>query len=86
MKNTLKKYLSLLLICSLLLSLAGCNTSSKPAGTGTTASSEATSEISSEASSDDVSTEAAEKETSYPVTVTDQADRTVTIEKSQLRL
>ena len=64
MKNTLKKYLSLLLICSLLLSLAGCNTSSKPADTGTTASSEATSELSSEASSDDVSTEAAEKETS----------------------
>ena len=47
MKNTLKKYLSLLLICSLLLSLAGCNTSSKPADTGTTASSEAISELSS---------------------------------------
>ena len=86
MKNTLKKCLSLLLICSLLLSLAGCNTSSKPAGTGTTASSEATSELSSETSSDDVSTEAAEKETSYPVTVTDQADRTVTIEKEPTKI
>lgn len=86
MKNTLKKYLSLLLICSLLLSLAGCNTSSKPADTGTTASSEATSELSSEAASDDVSTEAAEKETSYPVTVTDQADRTVTIEKEPAKI
>ena len=81
MKNTLNKCLSLLLICSLLLSLAGCNPSSKPAGTGTTASSEATSELSSEASSDDASTKAAENETSYPVTITDQADRTVTIEK-----
>lgn len=86
MKKTLKKCLSLFLICSLLLSLAGCNTSSKPAGTGTTASSEATSELSSETSSDDVSTEADEKETSYPVTVTDQADRTVTIEKEPAKI
>lgn len=86
MKNTLKKCLSLLLICSLLLSLAGCNPSSKPAGTGTTASSEATSELSSEASSDDASTKAAENETSYPITVTDQADRTVTIEKEPTKI
>ena len=78
MKKTLKKCLSLFLICSLLLSLAGCNTSSKPASTGTTAS--------SEASSDDASTKAAEKETSYPVTVTDQADRTVTIEKEPAKI
>lgn len=33
-----------------------------------------------------MSTEAAEKETSYPVTVTDQADRTVTIEKEPAKI
>ena len=75
MKKTLKKCLSLFLICSLLLSLAGCNTSSKPAGTGTTASSEATSELSSETSSDDVSTEADEKETSYCLLYTSPSPR-----------
>mgnify|MGYP000340960508 CR=1 FL=1 len=33
-----------------------------------------------------MSIEAAEKETSYPVTVTDQADRTVTIEKEPTKI
>ncbi len=86
MKKTLKKCLSLLLICSLLLSLAGCNTSSKPAGTGTTASSEATSELSSEASSDDVSTEAAEKKSLIQSQLRIRQTAPLPLKKSRLRL
>lgn len=94
MKTTFKKKLSIILICTMLAVLTACGTDSATATQSTTestttasvsetASSENTSEdvSSEELSSEESSTEADAEQTVYPVTVTDQAGREVTIEK-----
>lgn len=94
MKTTLKKHLSIILICTMLAVLTACGTDSATttqsttesttiASVSETASSEDTSEdvSSEELSSKESSTEADAEQTVYPVTVTDQAGREVTIEK-----
>lgn len=94
MKTTLKKHLSIILICTMLAVLTACGTdsatttqstteSTTTASVSETASSEDTSEdvSSEELSSEESSTEADAEQTVYPVTVTDQAGREVTIEK-----
>lgn len=94
MKTTLKKHLSIILICTMLAVLTACGTdsatttqstteSTSTASVSETASSEDTSEdvSSEELSSEESSTEADAEQTVYPVTVTDQAGREVTIEK-----
>lgn len=94
MKKTLKKHLSIILICTMLTVLTACGTDSATATQSTTesttavsvsesaSSEEASEEISSEElSSGESSTEADAEQTVYPVTVTDQAGREVTIEK-----
>lgn len=94
MKTTLKKHLSIILICTMLAVLTACGTdsatttqstteSTTTASVSETASSEDTSEDVSfeELSSEESSTEADAEQTVYPVTVTDQAGREVTIEK-----
>lgn len=94
MKTTLKKHLSIILICTMLAVLTACGTDSATTTQSTTestttasvseaASSEDTSEdvSSEELSSEESSTEADAEQTVYPVTVTDQAGREVTIEK-----
>lgn len=94
MKTTLKKHLSIILICTMLAVLTACGTDSTTttqsttesttiASVSETASSEDTSEdvSSEELSSKESSTEADAEQTVYPVTVTDQAGREVTIEK-----
>ena len=94
MKTTLKKHLSIILICTMLAVLTACGTdsatttqstteSTTTASVSETASSENTSEdvSSEELSSEESSTEADAEQTVYPVTVTDQAGREVTIEK-----
>ena len=87
MKNTLKKYLSLSIACALLISMIGCGTASAPAETipATEAVTEQTAETVTETASaeseETVSEEAIEAaETTYPVTLTDQAGREVTLE------
>ena len=94
MKTTFKKKLSIILICTMLAVLTACGTdnatttqstkeSTTAASVSETASSENTSEdvSSEELSSEESSTEADAEQTVYPVTVTDQAGREITIEK-----
>ena len=94
MKTTLKKHLSIILICAMLAVLTACGTDSATTTQSTTesttaasvsesaSSEEASKEISSEElSSEESSTEADAEQTVYPITVTDQAGREVTIEK-----
>lgn len=89
MKTTFKKQLSIILICTMLAVLTACGTDSATTTQSTTESttaasvSESTSseEVSEELSSEESSTEADAEQTVYPVTVTDQAGREVTIEK-----
>ena len=94
MKTTFKKHLSIILICAILAVLTACGTDSATTTQSTTesttavsvsesvSSEEASEEISSEElSSEESSTEADAEQTVYPVTVTDQAGREVTIEK-----
>lgn len=94
MKTTFKKHLSIILICTMLAVLTACGTdsatttqstteSTTTASVSETASSENTSEdvSSEELSSEESSTEADAEQTVYPITVTDQAGREVTIEK-----
>lgn len=94
MKTTFKKHLSIILICTMLAVLTACGTdsatttqstteSTTTASVSETASNEDTSEdvSSEELSSEESSTEADAEQTVYPVTVTDQAGREVTIEK-----
>lgn len=94
MKTTFKKHLSIILICTMLAVLTACGTdnttttqstteSTTTASVSETTSSEDTSEdvSSEELSSEESSTEADAEQTVYPVTVTDQAGREVTIEK-----
>ena len=94
MKTTFKKQLSIILICTMLAVLTACGTdsatttqstteSTTAASVSETASSEDASEdvSSEELSSEESSTEADAEQTVYPVTVTDQAGREVTIEK-----
>lgn len=94
MKTTFKKHLSIILICAMLAVLTACGTDSATTTQSTTesttavsvsesaSSEEASEEISSEElSSEESSTEADTEQTVYPVTVTDQAGREVTIEK-----
>lgn len=94
MKTTFKKHLSIILICTMLAVLTACGTDSAATTQSTTesttavsvsesaSSEEASEEISSEElSSEESSTEADAEQTVYPVTVTDQAGREVTIEK-----
>ena len=89
MKQRFKKHVALILISLLLLSLIGC---SKPASTETTTTTEtAVTEAPAASISDaattadstpaDASEEGSDAQTVYPVTVTDQAGREVTIEK-----
>lgn len=89
MKTTFKKQLSIILICTMLAVLTACGTDSATTTQSTTESTTATSvsestsseEVSEELSSEESSTEADAEQTVYPVTVTDQAGREVTIEK-----
>lgn len=89
MKTTLKKQLSIILICTMLAVLTACGTDSATTTQSTTESTTAASvsesasseEVSEELSSEESSTEADAEQTVYPVTVTDQAGREVTIEK-----
>ena len=94
MKTTLKKHLSIILICAMLAVLTACGTDSATTTQSTTesttaasvsesaSSEEASEEISSEElSSEESSPEADAEQTVYPITVTDQAGREVTIEK-----
>lgn len=89
MKTTFKKQLSIILICTVLAVLTACGTDSATTTQSTTESTTAASvsesasseEVSEELSSEESSTEAAAEQTVYPVTVTDQAGREVTIEK-----
>ena len=94
MKTTFKKHLSIILICTMLAVLTACGTdsatttqstteSTTTASVSETASSEDASEdvSSEELSSEESSTEADAEQTVYPITVTDQAGREVTIEK-----
>lgn len=94
MKTTFKKHLSIILIYAMLAVLTACGTDSATTTQSTTesttavsvsesaSSEEASEEISSEElSSEESSTEADAEQTVYPVTVTDQAGREVTIEK-----
>ena len=87
MKNTLKKYLSLSLACALLISLIGCGTASAPAETvpATESVTEQAAETVTETASAETEETTAEEaieaaETTYPVTLTDQAGREVTLE------
>ena len=87
MKNTLKKYLSLSLACALLISMIGCGTASAPAETVpatesvTEQAAETVTETASAETEETASEEAIEAaETTYPVTLTDQAGREVTLE------
>jgi iron complex transport system substrate-binding protein len=89
MKTTFKKQLSIILICTMLAVLTACGTDSATTTQSTTESttvasvseSASSEEVSEELSSEESSTEAAAEQTVYPVTVTDQAGREVTIEK-----
>lgn len=89
MKTTFKKQLSIILICTMLAVLTACGTDSATTTQSTTESTTAASvsesasseEVSEELSSEEPSTEADAEQTVYPVTVTDQAGREVTIEK-----
>lgn len=94
MKTTLKKHLSIILICTMLAVLTACGTDSATTTQSTTestttasvsetaSSKDASEDVSSEElSSEESSTEADAEQTVYPVTVTDQAGREVTIEK-----
>ena len=89
MKTTFKKQLSIILICTMLAVLTDCGTDSVTTTQSTTESTTAASvsesasseEVSEELSSEESSTEADAEQTVYPVTVTDQAGREVTIEK-----
>lgn len=90
MKTTFKKQLSIILICTMLAVLTACGTDSATTTQSTTESttvasvseSASSEEVSSEElSSEESSTEADAEQTVYPVTVTDQAGREVTIEK-----
>ena len=89
MKQRFKKHVALILIGLMLLSLIGC---SKPASTETTTTTEtAVTEAPAASISDaattadstpaDASEEGSDAQTVYPVTVTDQTGREVTIEK-----
>ena len=87
MKNTLKKYLSLSIACALLISMIGCGTTSAPAETvpATESVTEQAAETVTETASAETEETAAEEaieaaETTYPVTLTDQAGREVTLE------
>lgn len=88
MKTTFKKQLSIILICTMLAVLTACGTDSATTTQSTTESTTAasisetaSSENASEEVSEEPSTEADAEQTVYPVTVTDQAGREVTIEK-----
>ena len=89
MKTTFKKQLSIILICTMLAVLTACGTDSATTTQSTTESTTAASvsesasseEASEEISSEELSSEADAEQTVYPVTVTDQAGREVTIEK-----
>ena len=89
MKTTFKKKLSIILICTMLAVLTACGTDSATTTQSTTENTTAASvsesasseEVSEELSSEESSTEADAEQTVYPVTVTDQAGREVTIEK-----
>lgn len=89
MKQRFKKHVALILISLMLLSLIGCG---KPASTDTTTTTEAAVTEAPAASISDAATtadstpadaseEGSDEQTVYPVTVTDQAGREVTIEK-----
>jgi iron complex transport system substrate-binding protein len=89
MKQRFKKHVALILISLMLLSLIGCG---KPASTDTTTTTEAAVTEAPAASISDAATtadstpadaseEGSDAQTVYPVTVTDQAGREVTIEK-----
>lgn len=92
MKTTFKKQLSIILICTMLAVLTACGTDSATTTQSTTESTTAASvsesasseEVSEELSSEESSTEADAEQTVYPVTVTDQAGREVTLKKSHL--
>ena len=89
MKTAFKKQLSIILICTMLAVLTACGTDNTTTTQSTTESTTAASvsesasseEVSEELSSEESSTEANAEQTVYPVTVTDQAGREVTIEK-----
>ena len=85
MKTTFKKQLSIILICTMLAVLTACGTDSatttQSPTESTTAASVSEEASSKELSSEESSTEADAEQTVYPVTVTDQAGREVTIEK-----
>ena len=89
MKTEYKKQLSIILICTMLAVLTACGTDNTTTTQSTTESTTAASvsesasseEVSEELSSEESSTEANAEQTVYPVTVTDQAGREVTIEK-----
>lgn len=80
-----KKVLSLLLVLSMVLSLSACGQKNPSVNEETAVSEESTAEETADES--DSKTEASEpEETAYPVTVTDQAGREVTIEKEPEKL
>ena len=85
MKTTFKKQLSIILICTMLAVLTACGTDSatttQSTMESTTAASVSEEASSKELSSEESSTEADAEQTVYPVTITDQAGREVTIEK-----
>lgn len=89
MKQRFKKHVALILISLMLLSLIGCG---KPASTDTTTTTEAAvteapaasisdAATTADSTPTDASEEGSDAQTVYPVTVTDQAGREVTIEK-----
>jgi iron complex transport system substrate-binding protein len=89
MKQRFKKHVALILISLMLLSLIGCG---KPASTETTTTTETAvteapaasisdAATTADSTSADASEEGSDAQTVYPVTVTDQAGREVTIEK-----
>ena len=80
-----KKVLSLLLVLSMVMSLSACGQKNSSVNEETAVSEESTAEETADES--DSKTEASEpEETAYPVTVTDQAGREVTIEKEPEKL
>ena len=78
----MKKTLSLLLACAMALSLAACGAQPDASGSGPASQPEAVSEPASDTpeAADPTAQPDGASETSYPVTVTDQAGRQVTIE------
>lgn len=86
-----KKIVSLLLVCSMVLSLAACGSKSPAANEDGTAAQESTAEEMSEETAQETEVSGEEAGDSaasvtYPVTVTDQAGREVTIEEEPEKL